>query len=597
MFQKKILSCLVFALLLTLVFGQVATSPNDPLYDDILIWENLLLIPNQSPVRPYPLATIKTILDRVIASSNSLQASIAEAHYQRIFGKPLSFSLGYEPRFKFSDTGERLVQQNILPAVEGDLYVTEKTTMSFDLGFHVIDNYEASYSKQFTNDSILPFFSRPKHDAPDDPAELGSFSALTNMNMNLAYSGEKWYMQGGMSRLSFGPFHTESVTLSSEGYHSGNLIFYYNADDLWTYQQSFLIIGSTNHLGKDLGGEKYFHLHSLEYNPFPWLSLSYFESMVYGGTFDPMYFLPLPFMVAQGIGSFGGNLQMGLGFKIRPTKGLLWAGELLVDDVSANDLLKLKFDTKLKLAGITGLQYAFDNPVFKSLSLNYSLVAPYMYTHRDDWYAEGKMTERNFQNYTNNGYLMGSELLPNSDRVALQLSMTPVQNLNLDLRFSFSRHANTNESIPIENAINYLKNYDSEDPKVPITDGGIYNFAVDGEKYMDYAQTNFMFMAQKSIMSIVRTGFDASYKLPLSSLGTWGKKAGSLSAKLSYDFEYIHNNGVQNEMFARKETSDEWNGFSDDEKKAKVEEYRSEWRSKLYDSFAHYLSFSIIYRF
>ena len=489
------------------------------------------------------------------------------------------------------------MQQNILPAVEGDFFLTEKTSLAFDLGFHVIDDYAASYSKQFTNDSILPFFSRPKHDAPDDPAELASFSALTNMNMNLAYGGERWYMQGGMSRLSFGPFHTESVTLSSEGYHSGNLIFYYNADDLWNYQQSFLIIGSTNHLGKDLGGEKYFHLHSLEYNPFPWLSLSYFESMVYGGTFDPMYFLPLPFMVAQGIGSFGGNLQMGLGFKIRPTKGLLWAGELLVDDVSANDLLKLKFDTKLKFAGITGLQYAFDNPVFKSLSLNYSLVAPYMYTHRDDWYAERKMTERNFQNYTNNGYLMGSELLPNSDRIALELSMTPVQNLNLDLRFSFSRHANTNESIPLENAINYLKHYKSDYSKVPITDGGIYNFAVDGEKYMDYAQSNFMFMAQKSIMSIVRTGFDASYKLPFSSLGTWGKKAGSLSAKLSYDFEYIHNNGVQNEMFARKEPEEEWKDFSDDEKKAKVEEYRSEWRSKLYDSFAHYLSFSIIYRF
>ncbi|HOQ92892.1 MAG TPA: hypothetical protein PKW26_04675, partial [Treponemataceae bacterium] len=119
------------------------------------------------------------------------------------------------------------MQQNILPAVEGDFFLTEKTSLAFDLGFHVIDDYAASYSKQFTNDSILPFFSRPKHDAPDDPAELASFSALTNMNMNLAYGGERWYMQGGMSRLSFGPFHTESVTLSSEGYHSGNLIFYY----------------------------------------------------------------------------------------------------------------------------------------------------------------------------------------------------------------------------------------------------------------------------------------------------------------------------------------------------------------------------------
>ena len=90
MFKKNL--CIIISFLcIVFSFAQVATNPKDPLYDDIMVWENLLLIPNQSPLRPYPLATIKTILDRVIASSNSLQASIAEAHYQRIFGKQLSF--------------------------------------------------------------------------------------------------------------------------------------------------------------------------------------------------------------------------------------------------------------------------------------------------------------------------------------------------------------------------------------------------------------------------------------------------------------------------------------------------------------------------
>ncbi|HOF12518.1 MAG TPA: hypothetical protein PK248_07390 [Treponemataceae bacterium] len=108
MFQKKILSCLVFVLLLTLVFGQVATSPNDPLYDDILIWENLLLIPNQSPVRPYPLATIKTILDRVIASSNSLQASIAEAITRESLENPSLFLLATNHVLNFRTLGKGL---------------------------------------------------------------------------------------------------------------------------------------------------------------------------------------------------------------------------------------------------------------------------------------------------------------------------------------------------------------------------------------------------------------------------------------------------------------------------------------------------------
>ena len=156
MFQKKILSCLVFALLLTLVFGQVATSPNDPLYDDILIWENLLLIPNQSPVRPYPLATIKTILDRVIASNNALQASIAEAHYQRIFGKPSLSLLATNHVLSFRTLGKACATKHT-SAVEGD-FCNRKDFASFDLAFMLL-MIMLLYSKQFTNDSILPFFS------------------------------------------------------------------------------------------------------------------------------------------------------------------------------------------------------------------------------------------------------------------------------------------------------------------------------------------------------------------------------------------------------------------------------------------------------
>ncbi len=602
MVQKKSLLIIFFVFVFAPAFGQSAANPKDPVYDDILIWENLLLIPNQSPLRPYPLATIQKILEQVIESGNSLQAGIARAHYERIFGKALSLALEYKPRLKVTGNHDALGQQNILPGLECDFFLTQNTSLSLDLGFLILDNYDASYKNQFGSDSVLTFFARPEEDAPYDPAELGSFKVLNNINMNLAYSQKLWYLQGGMSRASFGPFHKDSVSLSSDAYHNGNLTFFYNGNDLWNYQQSFFIIGSTDNRGEKLGGEKYFHLHSLEYNLFPWLSLSYFESMVYGGTFDPIYFLPLPFMAAQSIGSFGGNLQMGLGFKLRPGRGLLWAGELLVDDISVNDLFKLKFDTKMKLAGITGLSYAFDNPVFKALSLNYTLVAPYMYTHRDEWYSlsanEGIIitAQRNVQNFSNNGYLMGSELLPNSDRIALSLSFDPLKNLRLDARVKFSRHANTNESLPYESAFNYLKYYED---KAPLSDGGIHNFAVDGEGYMSYAQDNFMFMAQTTKMHIFQTGIDMSYVLPFSAFAPKLGKAGSLSAKLSYDFEYIHNNGVQQEMYKTlsSDAAEIEGGPSPEDKKAMVEKYREAWRKKLYDSFSHYISLSLVYRF
>ena len=58
---------------------------------------------------------------------------------------------------------------------------------------------------------------------------------------------------------------------------------------------------------------------------------------------------------------------MGVAFEVRPFPGFLWASDVLVDDISANELLRLDFDTKIKIAAVSGVQYAFNTSVVKLL--------------------------------------------------------------------------------------------------------------------------------------------------------------------------------------------------------------------------------------
>ena len=55
--------------------------------------------------------------------------------------------------------------------------------------------------------------------------------------------------------------------------------------------------------------------------------------------------LPVPYMAVQGVGGFDDNLQMGLNFKWNIAKGLVWTGDVFVDDLNMNSILKFDFDT------------------------------------------------------------------------------------------------------------------------------------------------------------------------------------------------------------------------------------------------------------
>ena len=84
--KKLLLGLLLLALIFPLA-AQVSVDPNDPIYTDISNWENLGIIRNVPPLRPYPLKLISSFLETVMQSEYEDQAAIANAYWQQIFGK------------------------------------------------------------------------------------------------------------------------------------------------------------------------------------------------------------------------------------------------------------------------------------------------------------------------------------------------------------------------------------------------------------------------------------------------------------------------------------------------------------------------------
>lgn len=560
--MKKKFLCICFLCLLALtVFAQVSTDPRDPIYEDIVVWENLGLLKNLSPIRPYPLEVLRAILETVKESSYPVQAALARDHYERIFTKPLSAGLEYKLQTSFPDGEDAVIQHLPGAVIFGDLFLNKIASFSYDLSFLATNLFRPD---------VLPRFTLPDEDSPWDPADFGSMTGLMSLNMTGAFVFDSLYIQGGVSRSSWGPFYNSGVTLTSSAFHSGNINVFYNGSDKWNYAHSLFILGATDNQGQLLHPDKYMVLHSIEFNPFNWLSVSYYENIIYGGRLDPIYFLPVPFMAAQSIGSYTDNLQMGVAFEVRPFNGFLWAADILVDDFSMNEMVRLDFDTKIKIGAITGIQYAFNKDILKLVNANYTLIAPYMYTHEDT-------NETNFQNYTNNGMPIGSSLPPNSDRIHLDIVLTPVKNLSVTVRGDFIRHANINESIPYDDAIDYLSGLENASG----TDGSIFNYANAGRGYLNYAQENFMFMAQQTKMLVFQTGIDLSYTLHTGKFGT-------LAANLGWTFEYIKNNGVTRPMFPNRVAIPT---------NTDVDVARNTWRAGLYDSLTNYVKLSISYTY
>ncbi|MCR5622166.1 MAG: hypothetical protein K6G18_09955 [Treponema sp.] len=569
-------------------FGQISVDPNDDFYEYAQAWEIRGLVKTLPPVRPYSLNSIKNILQQVIKRGTRKDVELAIEYWNEISGRPMRVEFEAKGKGKLSRTSRQTddVEQDVDKllwgrfALAGDSYVFPNlVSIGYDLGV-------LARSKE-NELPFLPYYTNSRYDSIQDPARLGPLYGYIDMNASASIGTNEFFAQAGVNRTGYGPFQKKGLALNETGYHSGN-ISYSIVKDKFSFVQQYSVIGATrSYDGSGLEPEKFLAFHALEYKFTPKFSASYYESIVYGRRFDLSYFLPVPFMVAQGLGGNSDNTQLGLLFKYKPFSNLMWATDLFVDDFDVNALVKGNLDSKNRFALQTGLIYAPENSFCRKVSLVYTAVAPYTYSH---WDYDGSKSDKivpdmyNYQNYTNNGIPIGTAYAPNSDSIEFNLDFKPTQNLRIGVGSSLMRHANIAESLSDEEAVEYL----SSKPSTYATDGSIFEHSMfSGGDHVESAWDSLNFLNQENKMYVVQAKFDLDWTVARTAFGSFTLNVGNV-------FQYTHNKGVDSQLYPGCSLPA---SASYADKKNVLHAARDAWKSGFRDELADYVFIGFTYKF
>ena len=453
---KKILFLIVFCIALTdAVSAQISIDPSDSFYELVQEWEIRGLVKNLPPIRPYSVNCIQEILQNVIKRGDEEDVKTAIEYWQKMTGKAWNITVSGKAVGNLSKTDSDKEFEKLFvlsPNLNGDFFLyKDLISIGYKLGI--------TARTEENEGTFLPYAVNSAYDARQDAADAGPFFAYIDINNGVAVGNRNIFLQAGINRTGYGSFFGKGIALNETDYHSANVTISF-LKEKWSYVQQYSAIGATtSYDGTGLSPDKFMAFHAFEYRFSKHFSVSYYENIVYGNRFDLSYFLPVPYMAAQGIGGNKDNLQMGLTFKVKPFDGLEWVTDVLVDDIEVDKLIKLDADGKNRFALQTGIFYA-PNSICSLVNFNYTAITPYTYSHWEyDGPATGSISSGiyNYQNYTNNGVHIGSPYEPNSDIFSFNIRFRPIKNFKLNFETSFMRHANVVESDSDSEAIRYLK--------------------------------------------------------------------------------------------------------------------------------------------
>lgn len=175
---------------------------------------------------------------------------------------------------------------------------------------------------------------------------------------------------------------------------------------------------------------------------FKYLHIDFGSSVIWPNRFALGYMFPLAnFVEYQNHVGDADNLQMFGDIKLKyQGLGEIWAS-LFLDELDLSTLLKKDVFTYTRdmFAYQFGFKYVIPKLPFATLSLRYTKVEPYCYTHQSINYTPW-FNHYISQNYTNDGYNIGYYLDPNSDELRLDFNFIPQKNLNLAFTYQFIRH-------------------------------------------------------------------------------------------------------------------------------------------------------------
>ncbi len=516
MYIKKALLLITLILLTSFLSAQTTCDPDDDIYLDLSIWESRGYIEKLPPLRPYPVKLIISLLKDITVSAEGRDLEKAEEYLEKL-DQSYSGSLKLKHSSRISDSlyyGET--------GINGGLEGTPSPNLSLsgDMNLFLIDQGDSD---------VLPAYSRPNQDKLPDWSDIDllgkNYKVQQGLSALTAFSGESCYFQAGLVRNSFGPFHGDSAVLSSNAPQTGHFSFTWMQDS-FTFTTALLELTATDDYGEDTFTEKYLSLHSVFFYPAPWLEAGIFETVVYGGRLEPMYMLPMSeFFYSQGYLGFPDNSLIGLSAKFKLPENIGYSILLYADDLHFNDMIRFDFDTKYKLALQTGFAWTPEKSRIRRLSIDYLIVTPYMYTHKN---SEDE-TDPNYQNYTHQGVNLGPDLDPNSDRITLTLLLTPAEKVDLEFTGRYIRHGNGS----VDGSVN-----------VGDGDGSIFDDGYDDDGECTFQDTT-RFLRQDIIERIFQIGIQGKT--------VFRSGENLITGTAGYTLEYVNNKDLT--------STDEWNHY------------------------------------
>lgn len=577
MLNKKIILAAAVLACAPLVFAQVTIEPTLDFYESARQWQVRGYIGFLPQVAPYPASAVKEILDAVIEGGSESDAETAKYYYEKYFGKKWHVGAEAGANLKVSSNSDCHFDKFLFfePSVFGDLVFKDWITLGYNLGLSI-------HNKGTQSAEVLKCFQNEPLNTWGDPAKIGPTEGNWDMAAGLNAGTSMINGMLGANRIGFANiFGHDSIILNPNSCHMNNFVVNY-ASEKFQYTQSISQVAASNFIG-EFTANKFLAFHSVRFTPIKQLAISYFESGIFGERFDPSYLIPAPYILLQGMFDAGDNDIYGLNIEYRPFDRLEAAFTFAIDDISVDDWGKGNFDSKFKAALQTGAVYTPASNYCKKLALDYTLVLPYMYSHWINSPSNPTAVPKekyNYQDYTNHGVSIGSNLPPNSDRVHFEIAFEPIKRLNVLCSTNFMRHANETQSWNYDEAIEHCAKFAEGDN----------TGAIATDPYPKSVQEKQVFMKQSDKMYILQMGAQASWE-------AFRKKWGVLEFKLGYTFEFIYNKGVDTAIYTR-DVSNAVNAASDIyQKYTLIYAARQNWKNKLFNEVNNYLSLSVKYSY
>jgi hypothetical protein len=497
---------LVLSLSLTIAAlgsAQNLHDPNDQLYRDLDSWSVRGYIEQLPPVRPYPVQLVEALLEKVTQSGDA-SASARAGTYLEALAKGSIQVHGTARLVGLGDDATPLLEAGVSALFRPEPWLGLSLTL---------DGLAAT--REVGEDIRIPGAYSPYPDLVNDNSYVGPFQILQNWNSMASFGSVTQYFQAGFNRGSFGPFFENGTIYGPQAGHAGffNLVY---RGDRWMASILHLALSGSDQFYEGQNDKnnwypnKHLVLHSFDFMVLPGLEVGFFESVVYGNRLELMYEVPFTNLFhSQSLTGFLDNSYLGADFSWLIQPGLKLLGQVYVDDLGFNSLVTFDFDTKYKLTGQLGLAFVPRESMLESVHLDYTAIMPYMYTHNGDLepgdYEVTADRTPVYSNYLHMGANLGSDLMPNSDRLSVRTAWNLLPSTRLKLGGELSRHGNASSDY-----------FDTADTYSD--DGGFLDDGRDDAGKATYNKTT-RFLTQDVIEVLARTSQGLELSVP-TSVGT-----------------------------------------------------------------------------